>query len=102
MLGALRSLIKSPLVRLLLGAMTVVAAGIGFVSDLMGLRDSSDVSTTVATVLVSESTLVLTLPATSTTLPLNPEQGLEKLRINCTGDRSENNISPIAIRSHCI
>ena len=77
MIGALRSLIKSPLVRLLLGAMTVVAAGIGFVSDLMGLRDSSDVvSTTVAAVLVSESTSAPTLPASSTTLPLNPEQGL--------------------------
>ena len=83
MIGALRSLIKSPLVRLLLGAMTVVAAGIGFVSDLMGLRDSSDVvSTTVAAVLVSESTSAPTLPASSTTLPLNPEQGLEKLRIS--------------------
>lgn len=68
--------------RLLLGATTVGAAGIGFVSDLRGLRDSSEVSTTVATVLVSESTSVLTLPTTSTTLPLNPEQGLEKLRIS--------------------
>lgn len=44
---------RSPLGKAIIGAITVATAGIGFISDILGLRSSDDAEPTVVTVLVT-------------------------------------------------
>ncbi len=84
MLVAISRLLKSNIVRTIASVVAVGAASIGFVSDILGLRDDEDKTATVVTILVNDSTTQtnFTEQSTTTSMPgsTDPQISLEQLR----------------------